>query len=214
MDNRMRTEYDDLLAMWLKREARSTRPDFSERLHARLWAAVRSEVPRRHAGEADPTAAALRPAVAARGAAHSGRRLWSIAAAVALLLAVTLSWHNWGRPPHALNPIVSPSGSNVAQGHGGGNASGNTGSKKLEPIANAPKIPGRRESAKSNANDIDSATEVVENTATGLGQWMKTTVGENQWAGLDHDAKAAIATVTGPLPFDLSDALALSDQAE
>ncbi len=42
---------------------------------------------------------------------------------------------------------------------------------------------------------------------------MAATIDENQWAGLDRDAETALATVTGPLPFDLS-AVAITDPAE
>ena len=43
---------------------------------------------------------------------------------------------------------------------------------------------------------------------------MEATVDDNQWAGLDRDAETAMATVTGPLPFDLSVAIAATDPAE
>jgi len=60
-------------------------------------------------------------------------------------------------------------------------------------------------------DDPDPTTALVESTATGLQQWMEATVDDNQWAGLDRDAVAAVATVTGPLPFDLSGAVASAD---
>jgi hypothetical protein len=67
--------------------------------------------------------------------------------------------------------------------------------------------------AESKEDEIDSATDLVENTTTDLSQWMAATIDENQWAGLDRDAETALATVTGPLPFDLS-AVAITDPAE
>ena len=70
------------------------------------------------------------------------------------------------------------------------------------------------EPGKSPSDDIDFTADLVETTATGLGQWMQTAVDDNQWAGLDRDAKTAMATVTGPLPFDLSGAIAATDQTE
>jgi hypothetical protein len=67
-------------------------------------------------------------------------------------------------------------------------------------VQNAPIEP-----VKPAANDeIDSAAALVEGLATGVGQWMESTVDDNQWAGLDRDAKTALATVAGPLPFDLA----------
>jgi hypothetical protein len=67
--------------------------------------------------------------------------------------------------------------------------------------------------AEPQADEIDSAADLVESTTTGLSQWMAATIDENQWAGLDRDAETALATVTGPLPFDLS-AVAITDPAE
>ena len=52
---------------------------------------------------------------------------------------------------------------------------------------------------------------MVENTASGLGDWMKTTMDDNQWAGLDRDAATAVATVIGPVPFDLSESVAAAE---
>ena len=43
---------------------------------------------------------------------------------------------------------------------------------------------------------------------------MESTVDDNQWAGLDRDAETAMATVTAPLPFDLSVAIAAADPVE
>jgi hypothetical protein len=68
--------------------------------------------------------------------------------------------------------------------------------------------------AKPPADDIDSAADMVENTAIGLEEWMASTVDDNQWAGLDRDAETAMATVTGPLPFDLSVAIVAADPME
>ena len=63
--------------------------------------------------------------------------------------------------------------------------------------------------AQPTTDDIESTADLVENAATGLGQWVQSSVDDSQWAGLDRDAKAAIETVTAPLPFDFS--LAVSD---
>ena len=52
---------------------------------------------------------------------------------------------------------------------------------------------------------------LVESTASEVGQWVESTVDDNQWAGLDRDAQTAVATVTASLPFDLSAAIARSD---
>ena len=76
------------------------------------------------------------------------------------------------------------------------------------PIADAPRGP-----VEPAADDVDIAAALVQSTATGLGQWVESTLDDNQWAGLDRDAKTAMATVTGPLPFDFSLAIADSDPA-
>jgi hypothetical protein len=70
------------------------------------------------------------------------------------------------------------------------------------------------EPAKPPADEIDSTAALVEDTATGLGQWVESTVDDNQWAGLDRDAQTAVATVTASLPFDLSAAIATTDPTE
>ena len=70
------------------------------------------------------------------------------------------------------------------------------------------------EPAKPPADELDSTAALVEGTATGLGQWVETTVDDNQWAGLDRDAQTAMATVTASLPFDLSAAIAATDPTE
>jgi hypothetical protein len=64
------------------------------------------------------------------------------------------------------------------------------------------------------ANDVDSTSALVESAATGLGQWMESTLDENQWAGLDRDAATAMATVAGALPFDFSAAIVSTNPAE
>ncbi len=68
--------------------------------------------------------------------------------------------------------------------------------------------------AQTVADDIDSTTALVEDSVADLGQWMATAVDDNQWAGLDRDAQAAMATVTASLPFELSAALAAADRQE
>jgi len=70
------------------------------------------------------------------------------------------------------------------------------------------------EPARPPADDLDATATLVESTASGLGQWMETTVVDSQWAGLNHDAKTAMETVTGPLPCDLSVVIAATDLTE
>jgi hypothetical protein len=85
----------------------------------------------------------------------------------------------------------------------------------------APDSPARTQisqnptkSAELLADDINLSTDAVVITATGLGEWMELAFDENQWAGLDRDARAAMATVTAPLPFDLLDEIAAVAPAE
>ncbi len=65
-----------------------------------------------------------------------------------------------------------------------------------------------RDVATSDADDIDSMTEDLARSASGIGDWALAVADDNQWAGLDRDAQAALAAVAGPLPFDLTFSLA------
>jgi hypothetical protein len=152
------------LAEPLWREAQLARPVFSERLHARLRAAVRG------AAQDGP-----KSAIDSRRKHRGDRLSWAVVltASLTLLVGSALFWHAVGPPPSETVVQTNPG-----------------------------------EAAQPPADDIDVTTALVESTATGLGQWMKTTVDENQWAGLDRDAQTALATVAGPLPFDLSAAIA------
>jgi hypothetical protein len=75
------------------------------------------------------------------------------------------------------------------------------------PIETIPQEPVKQ------LDDIDATTDLV-GSAIDVGNWMAATIDENQWAGLDRDARSAVAAVTSPLPFDLSAALAAADNAE
>jgi hypothetical protein len=57
-------------------------------------------------------------------------------------------------------------------------------------------------------DDFEATAGMVSVATSGLEDWMQQTASESQWAGLDRDAETVLATVTGPLPFDLSLALA------
>ncbi len=170
MAKRNQTETFDPLAGAMRREARLTRPAFSESLDARLQAAVRSLVPRGPQAEGNSCRTFQRDLLSWATAA---------AAAIALLVGSALFWH-------------SPA------------------ERADQPIAQATPI----EPVEPPADDINSTAALLESTASGLGQWMETTVDDKQWAGLDRDAQTAMATVTAPLPFDLSGAIAAADPEE
>lgn len=178
-------ENDDLLSRQLRREARYARLKFSTALHARIMAAVR-------AAPSPDLATAVRKSRTLRGHLMS----WTAAAATSLALAATLAllWHTPGpaRPAVVENP--------------GGDRSADGGSLPATPPATSPESGP----ASGASGDLDAAADEVATAASGLTDWMQSTAGDSQWAGLDRDAQAALATVAGPLPFDLTLSIAVS----
>jgi hypothetical protein len=219
MDNPIQFDRQDPLAKRLRREARRSRPEFSAGLHARLQAAALR-------------AAAVAPhdALRSRRGRYGSRSLWiiSAAAAIALLVGTARIELNLGRrpgnphsaselaqaepivprlvnsEPHnaaAINPVpIDPKSNNPIP-------------VNAMPITPAPTGRTPTDPAKPAVDDIDSTLELVSHTASGLQKWIATTLDENQWAGLDRDAKSAMEAVAGAVPFDLSAAIAESNPA-
>ena len=70
--------------------------------------------------------------------------------------------------------------------------------------------------AKKNTEDFNAAAEELATSASGIGDWVRSAAGSSeftggQWGGLDRDAQRALATVAGPLPFDITFSLASAD---
>jgi hypothetical protein len=186
MNKHERWENDFLLAERLKREARRAQPEFSPKLHARIMAAVR-------VAPLPESAAALSiPAVRRKPHFARGMAIWTaVAASLAIAVTLAVAWHG-ARPAH-----------DEAIAH---DATDNTGIVEVVPpqAAQPTNAPG----------DLDSAADVVATTASGITDWVQSTAGDNQWAGLDRDAQAAIAAVSAPLPFDLTVSVASSEPSE
>ena len=86
------------------------------------------------------------------------------------------------------------------------------------PAAFTPhNVTAKQDTVNIDTGDIDAAAEELANSASGIGNWMRSAAGgdeltEVQWGGLDRDAQRALATVAGPLPFDLTFSLASADE--
>jgi hypothetical protein len=183
-------ENDDRLALRLRREARRSRPAFSAVLHERVLATIR-------AASAPAPAATVQARRGSRGQAIS----WALTAAatIALMLAIAL----------LLNHARSPSRESVA---GGGPAAPGKGiGGKLPGAASTETSKPQDVTAKKDAEDFDAAAEELANSASGIGDWVRSAAGDSQWGGLDRDAERALAAVAGPLPFDLTFSLASAD---
>jgi hypothetical protein len=188
MDEYEEIENDDRLAQRLRREARRSRPAFSGALHERVLAAIQA---------ASAPTVTVRQRRGVRGQALS----WAMAAAasIALLLALTLAWKKSVTTPRDLTAREG-----TARPDSG--ASGKL-PYTAPPVAVAP----RDLTAKKDADDIDAAAEELANSASGIGDWVRSAAGDGQWGGLDRDAQRALATVAGPLPFDLTFSVATAD---
>jgi hypothetical protein len=215
MDNTMQFDKHDPLADPLQREAQFARPDFSEALHARLRAAILD------AGQGEPPATQL-PATRLpvrlpwREKLWNYRRFWAFAAAACVvavgvaLLAQNLLGRRGGPGPSPViareKPVTPLASVPVESRQKSPFGPGRAGTEPIGPgrAGTEPFGPGRAGTEPDNSavDDLDSTADLVERTALHLGQWMATTVDENQWAGLDRDAQSAVAAVTGPLPFD------------
>ena len=173
---------DDRLAQRLRREARRSRPAFSTALHERVLAAVQAT--------ANPPESV---AVARRGS--RGRAIsWvmTAAASVALILALAIALSKSGTGSRAVTVR-------------GGTADPGTGIRVQVPVAVLPElIKPHNLTAEKESDDFDAAAEELANSATGIGDWVRSAAGDGQWGGLDRDAQRALATVAGPLPFDLT----------
>ncbi len=170
-------ESSDPLAEQMRREAQSTRPEFSASLDVRLRAAVRA---------AGPSAL---PTSERRKRGGQGLR-WALAAAALVAVAIIglLIWQAPRQRPGAREERIT---------------------EKLTRPDLAERV--HQATGQPPSDDLNDAADMVENTASGLGDWMKTTVDDNQWAGLDRDAATAVATVIGPVPFDLSESVAAAE---
>jgi hypothetical protein len=190
MDEHERIERDDRLAVRLRREARQSRPVFSATLHERMLAAIEAA-----------SAPAANADVRLQGSSRVQALSWAItvAGSIALTIALALIIHR-----------VQPAARNVAADPGDA-ASGDAPGTHLPIIAPLPKTANQPLAANKETDDLGSAAEELANSATGIGDWVVTTAGESQWAGLDRDAQRALATVAGPLPFDLTFSVAASD---
>jgi hypothetical protein len=178
---------NDRLARGLRGEARRSRPEFSAALHERVLAAI-------HAANAPETTAN----VSARRGLRSQVLICAMSAAAAIAVTISLAMvFNGTRSTsrdHTERDRVAAKGNNP---------------KRYAPQAATT----HQESAtKKEGNDIDSAVEELTSSASGISDWVTSTAGDGQWAGLDRDAQWAFATVTGPLPFDLTFSLAYADE--
>jgi hypothetical protein len=131
---------------------------------------------------------------------------WALTAAASIALTLALVF--------ALNSSRAPSRESMA---GGGPATLGKGIGGELPAAVSPAVRTPQEStAKNDAEDIDAAAEELANSASGIGDWVRSAAAsrewaDGQWGGLDRDAQRALATVAGPLPFDLTFSLASAD---
>jgi hypothetical protein len=113
-----------------------------------------------------------------------GRRHWTLAlsAAIALLAAVAV-WQ-WNEQPGLPG---AGAGSHVA-------ATSRPSATQDDPVA-----------------DLTHVTELTEQAAEGLDSLVDQAIISQQWAGLDQDARTALAAVIDHLPPELSSALAFSE---
>lgn len=145
--DRMPNEGHDRLADALRREAQTTRPAFSESLHARIRQAVSAE----------------RTIVAPQRAAMPWRQHWTslAAAAAAVLVAVSLSaW--WLNRPSQFEPKLTRT---------------------------TPSQP-----------DVTEFASITGLAAEQLGQLVDSTLMQQQWGYLDHDAQLAAQLFMELLP--------------
>ncbi len=188
-------ENDDRLALRLRREARRSRPEFSAALHDWVLAAIQ-------AASAPPTDAT----VPARQGARSRALAWAMTAAASIALTLALAI--------ALNHAPTPS-RDLMVGDGPA-APGKSIIAQLPDGASSATITPQDLTAKNDTEDIDAAAEELASSASGIGDWVRSAAGSReltggQWGGLDRDAQRALATVAGPLPFDLTFSLASAD---
>jgi len=177
-------ENDSRLRQQLRREARRSRPAFSEALHARLVSAISA------ADMHGSPFAASRSRRFLRGQLLS----WILAAtaAIAMTFALALIWSGPRRSQ----------GDAISHYADGGRIPGfGRKSKDISPQENA---------ANTAARDFNAATEELARSASDVSEWVHAAADESQWAGLDRDAQAALAAVAGPLPFDLKFSVAQS----
>ena len=183
-------ENDDRLALRLRREARRSRPAFSAALHERVLGAIQAMA-------APPPAAIVQSRRDARGRALS--RAMTAAASIALTLALAFAFNHaqTATPEFAARSGPAAPGKVIS-----GQSSG---------AASLAEITPQELAAKKDAEDIDAAAEELANSASGVSDWVRSAAGDGQWGGLDRDAQRALATVAGPLPFDLTFSLASAD---
>ena len=178
-----RDECDGHLRRRLRREARQSRPVFSDSLHARLVSAI---VPQR--------AESSRVWRTGRGRLVS----WTLALAASIAAAVTLALF--------LRVTPSPTENLAASNSSGPGSTGVRQQAKNEEPPPRNQIEGA--TANNGTSDIDAVSEDLASSATGIGDWVLSVADDNRWAGLDRDAQAGLAAVTGPLPFDITLSLA------
>ncbi len=161
----------------LAREARATRPAFSEGLHARICRAVeREELPR-------PKRSA--------GARLPRRRLFFAATAAALLVGAALvaSWLNRADPqrpaPIAKSPVPQAPSARQAPTE--------------EPGAGPADVPDEVSEAVADPGTITGPTGQL---AQHLGLLADEAVSEGQWAYLDHDLGVALRLLADQFPLD------------
>jgi len=180
MNTQDHNQDDYRLIRQLQREARRSRPVFSESLHARILTAVRA-VSLPHA------------AVDGRRPSEFRRPLisWTVAATASIALAAALAFLLNDLRPATSDAVV------IMQTPGVGGFG-----------QNADSVPSQSVPPGSGSEDLDATAEEVARSAADISDWVVSAASENQWAGLDRDAQAALAAVAAPLPFDLGLSLA------
>lgn len=170
----------------LRREGRATCPAFSEDLHERLCRVIeRSKVSRR---------------VASRSAGRARSMRWAaalIAAACLAIAAVPLAWQAglFSGETAVVQPVLAD------------RIESSTPKEESRP----PSVPPATDS--DAPHDFERVSAFVDETADQVTAFVESTIAEQQFAYLDHDARLAIEGIAAQLPFDLPLNLAWGEPA-
>jgi hypothetical protein len=182
MSKRTPLHNERALAERLCREAKQSRPEFSESLHARICRAI-EECPRQQAPiwRRGPLAHLRQEPSRHPGAARHRLSVWaSVAVAAACLACVAMvAWPK--------NEIP-----------GGPSADGN-GQSGLWAESSAPTL------------DLESVAGLAMRVSDDLRDWVDSAAATQRWAYLDGDARLAVEMLAARLPFDVASSLASTE---